>query len=113
MLHDIYDKDKDDAEKGKCCQRVQYYVYTKPVCKGPQCKFEEKRRRLFPPTANMLDQDFNLANHCLEIFIYEQVVWKICNRLEDKILKLKQTILFGVLKTIAGVNKNQMTSIIH
>ncbi len=59
-----------------------------------------------------MNQDPNLANNCLEIFIFEQLYWKICHRKDDLILKLKQTISYGALKTVPGIDPNQLMSIL-
>lgn len=81
-------------------------------CLGKECEAEEKRRKLFPPTDDQLNQDPDLANYCLDIFVYAQAAVKICHRNEDSILKLKQTISYGALKTVVGVDPIQLMSTI-
>jgi hypothetical protein len=108
-LSSIYNSLKDDAIKGLCCSNVKYYSYPQAQCVGEKCKEEEMRKRLFPPAA---DQDFEFlsASNCLEIFIFQQVFWRICNRSEDKIIKLKQTIEFQTLRTVPGINEENLIS---
>lgn len=110
FLFHLYDVDKDNAAKGICCSRIKYYKFPRVKCSGAQFKQEEYRRKLFPKTSEQLNQDPNLANHCLEIFIYEQAYWKICHREEDEILKLKQVLDFAVIRTVPGVDQNQLMS---
>lgn len=110
FLNSIYDPDEDDAKKGICCSRIKFYKYDQVKCIGKQCQEEDKRRKIFPPTDDQLNQDPNLANYCIDIFIFQQAAMKICHRKEDFILKLKNTIIYGTLKTVPGVDPTQLMS---
>jgi len=71
---------------------------------------ERKKKHLPPPTEEEMDMDFNLARSCLHIFLYQQVNWRFCHRDKEMILKLKNIITFGVLKTVPGIEIDELIS---
>jgi hypothetical protein len=111
-LRDIYNKDFDSLKDGRCCQGVVIYNFPEKKCHGKECILEKKKLRLYPQTETQLDADPLLATYCIQIFVYQQINWRICNRNQEQIMKLKNTITFGVLKNIPGSNPNELMSII-
>lgn len=110
FLHDIYDLDVDNAREGQCCKRMVFYEFPQDKCFGKQCLLEMKKKRLFPPTVDQMDRDPIYAKSCIHIYIYQQVSWRICHRHKDIIMKLKSTLAFGVLRTVPGIDSNELMS---
>ena len=69
---------------------------------------EQNKKDEFPPTDEQMDIDPSIANNCIEIYIYQRIAWRFCHRLKDSILKLKQTISYGALETVPGVDKTTL-----
>jgi hypothetical protein len=109
-LFHLYDKDFDNAQKGLCCHRVRYYKYPEVKCVTKACLEEEKRKGKFPQTESQLNAEPDSATNCIDIFIFQQVYWRICHRTEDAILKLKQSVEYAALKTIPGIDQNELMS---
>jgi len=96
--------DLDNAQKGKCCSRIKYLKYPEITCYGKKCKQEEMVKKSLEELNNMPQ----LATHCLEFYVYEELCWKICHREEDRIIKLKQVVVFGVLRTKIAIPQDQL-----
>jgi len=100
----------DNALQGKCCKAVTNFEYPMKKCIGKECIAEKKRKQLFPPTEQEMDADPVRATNCLSIFSYQQFYVRICHRSKDSIVKLKNTLIFGVLKTIPKSNLSEVMS---
>ncbi len=110
MLSDLYNQDYDNAQEGKCCMSINFMQYPEHRCFGRECLLKRKKHRLFPKTETQMDMDPTYAKSCVNIFIYQQLNWRICHRNKDMIIKLKNTIAYGVLKTKPGINEDDLLS---
>jgi len=108
-LKDIYNSDYDSVNQATCCKGITIFEFPLKKCATPhECFLERKRNRLFPRNDAQLDRDPMLANHCIHIFVYSQMNYRICHRNKDTIMKLKNTISVGVLRTVPGANVTEL-----
>lgn len=55
-----------------------------------------------------MDKDPFYATNCIHIYIYQQISWRFCHRNKEEIIKLKNAITFNTIKTIPGIDGNEL-----
>jgi len=108
-LKDLYNADYDSAEEGRCCKAITIYEFALRKCWGKECLLEHKKNIFKPPTTLDLDKDQLLANHCFQLFNYQEENIRFCSRSRDDLMKLKNTISLSVLRdAVPNVDLNQL-----
>ena len=99
-LDDLYNKDEDSAVSADCCKSLKILEYPEVMC-GSQTylkKFQDDNKGNQIKIDEQIATNPTYARHCLNIFVFDKVNWKICHFKKDEIMKLRLNLVYNILQ---------------
>lgn len=102
ILSKLVDNKIDNLSQGKCCANINFVNFATT---------RKSKRSFKKPASKTVIMDILRANYCLDIFIPNEVRWRLCSDKAKHISKLQLQMEYNILLSSTGKKDSSIISI--